>query len=76
MDDSIGPRRAHPNAGCKMTIEIQPDGSVAVSGPLGSKMICYGMLEAAKDAVREYVDENKRIVKAPLGMFPKRPLDG
>lgn len=38
----------------KLIITINPDGSVSVNGPINDKVICYGMLEAAKDAIREH----------------------
>ena len=44
---------------------MQDDGSINVNGPVGNKTLCYGMLEAAKDAVRDYVEANQsRIVPA------------
>lgn len=29
-------------------------GQVQVAGPIDNKMICYGLLEMAKDAIRDY----------------------
>ncbi len=48
----------------KLLIEVQPDGSVNVSGPLTDKILCYGMLEAARDAIRDY-KADQRIMAAP-----------
>ena len=50
----------------KLVIEMLPDGRVNVNGPIGNKTLCYGMLEAAKDAIRDYVAKNASpIVHAP-----------
>jgi hypothetical protein len=37
-----------------LIITILPDGRVNVHGPIENKFLCYGMLESAKDAIREY----------------------
>ena len=36
-----------------LTITLD-QGRVNVNGPLGDKVFCYGLLEAAKDAIRDY----------------------
>ena len=46
----------------KLIITMSPSGSVSVTGPIANKAICYGMLEAAKDAIREYVEKNKSVI--------------
>jgi hypothetical protein len=48
-----------------LTIKLLPDGSININGPIADKVLCYGMLEAAKDAVREYVAASRsRIIPA------------
>lgn len=37
-----------------LTITLNPDKTVGVSGPLGDKLLCYALLEMAKDAIREW----------------------
>jgi hypothetical protein len=38
-----------------LTITFDPQtAQVSVSGPIDGKTLCYGMLEAAKDAIREH----------------------
>lgn len=50
--------------GLKLTIKVV-NGQVMVDGPVGDKLICYALLEAAKDAVRDFVaSQQKRIVPA------------
>jgi hypothetical protein len=38
----------------EIVVRMDPQGNVRVDGPLGNKALCYGMLEAAKDAIREW----------------------
>lgn len=33
---------------------MKPDGTVTVAGCIGNKVLSYGMLEAAKDAIRNF----------------------
>lgn len=35
-----------------LVIELKPDGSVDVTGPLPNKILCYGMLESAKEIIQ------------------------
>ncbi len=43
------------NPNPKLSIELLPDGNITINGPIDNKLLCYGMLESAKDAIREYV---------------------
>lgn len=38
----------------QLVITMTPDGQVQVSGPLQNKVLCYGMLESARDAIRDF----------------------
>lgn len=38
----------------KLDITLNDDGSVTVNGPLANKIICYGLLEAAKIVVKDW----------------------
>lgn len=40
---------------------IEPDGSIKVTGFVHDKMLAYGLLEAAKDAIRKSVDKKAQI---------------
>ena len=44
------------------------NGSVQASGSILNKTMAYGLLEAAKDAIRSHIDQNQtpRIAKAPF----------
>jgi len=38
----------------KIVITLREDGSLNVGGPLINKILCYGMLEQARDVVRNF----------------------
>jgi hypothetical protein len=38
----------------QLVITLSPDGNVNVQGPIENKLLCYGLLEAAKDAIRNF----------------------
>ncbi len=46
-----------------MTIELEGTGQVSVSGPLENKILCYGLLEMARQSVYES-DPAKRVQPA------------
>ena len=37
----------------KMIIELLPGGKLNITGPLSDKVLCYGLLELAKEVIRE-----------------------
>lgn len=49
----------------QLIITLMPDGSINVNGPIKNKHLCYGLLECAKDAIREYVANNKSDIVVP-----------
>jgi hypothetical protein len=58
-----------------LIIELLPDGSIGVSGPIGKKMMCYGMLEMAKEAIHDYNLANQRLVQ-PVSLIPQEKSNG
>ncbi len=38
----------------KLIISFSQDKGVQVQGPIQDKMLCYAMLEAARDAIKDY----------------------
>ena len=38
----------------QLVVSLMTDGSVAVGGPLHDKILCYGLLGLAQDAIRDY----------------------
>lgn len=59
----------------QMLLVINADGSFGVQGPLDDKILCYGMLEAAKDAIR---DHHAKKAQSPLliGIPPMPRMNG
>lgn len=58
----------------QLLIEITDAGEVSVTGPITEKLLCYGLLEAAKDAIRnagEQAVTERRIVPAAVVAMPK-----
>lgn len=54
----------------KIEVTLQQDGSVNVTGPLGNKILCLGMLELAKGVVEKF-DPNQTpgiMVARPNGL--------
>jgi len=45
----------------QLIIKMSPSG-IQVAGPIHDKILCYGLLEAARDAIREYKVDPKRII--------------
>ena len=45
-----------------ITMDEENKGMVNVSGPIHDKILCYGLLEVAKDAVRAYEAQAKNII--------------
>jgi hypothetical protein len=58
-----------PNVVAQLTILLNDDGTVGVSGPIDNKMLSYGMLETAKEAIFLHnQNKDKRIIAAPAGL--------
>jgi len=53
-----------------LTITMEETGGVHVSGPLDNKVLCYGLLEVAKDIVldHEKKKEQRIVPPGPVGM--------
>ena len=45
-----------------------------VTGPLQNRMLCYAMLEAARDAIRDYKPDESRIVAPRFDLGNGREL--
>ncbi len=53
----------------QFVIQRNDDGSVSVSGPIEDKTLAYGLLECAKDAIRDFVVSQQKLVQ-PVGAMP------
>lgn len=38
----------------ELIIKLRKDGSVNVTGPIQNKVLCYGAMEAAKEAIHDW----------------------
>lgn len=43
----------------QLIITLMEDGSTSVNGPIANVPMCYGMLEVAKDAIRDHAVKAK-----------------
>ena len=41
----------------QLVIEMDPQGNVSVTGPIANKLLCYGLLESARDAIKDHCDK-------------------
>lgn len=58
--------------GLQLVIKVV-DGQVRVDGPVGDKLVCYALMEAAKDAIRDFVaSQQTRVV--PVSSMPTRKV--
>ena len=52
-------------------ISFNPEnGAVNVNGPIGDKIACYGVLEAAKDAIRDWHKQQLENRVQPASFLP------
>lgn len=55
----------------QLVITLQDDGQVGLNGPLQDPILCYGLLELGKDALRRFSQEPKPLVQpAPAAAIP------
>jgi hypothetical protein len=54
----------------QLVITVDDKGQVQVTGPIHDRLLCYGLLEAARDAIKEH---NDNLAKSSI--VPARPAD-
>ena len=62
-----------------LTITYEPGMPVQVTGPIQDRMLCYAMLEMAKDAIRDFKmgqGEVSPIIVPPRAAFLPRSRNG
>jgi len=61
----------------QLTITLDDKGALSVSGPIDQLMLCFGLLELAKDSIRQAAAEKQHRVQAPnladLAALTRRP---
>lgn len=59
----------------RLVIQLMADGGVSIVGPIKDKILSYGMLESAKEAIQEYhLSQKSKIIK-PNGDGEHRIFD-
>jgi len=53
----------------EMRILINDAGQVSVTGPIDNKLVCYGLLEVAKECIRDHHEKAKTLVQ-PIAVIP------
>jgi hypothetical protein len=76
MSDGNGHKPQLPSTVISLTILFdQTTGAVNVNGPVDNALMCYGLLESAKDAIRQHVMQKamgQRIVPSSTLPFLKQ----
>ncbi len=50
----------------QLIVTLTPDGNVQVAGPLDNPILCYGLLEYARDAIKNHNQPRVMPVPGPL----------
>ena len=58
----------------QITIKLAENGEVQVHGPLAAKVLCFGLLEAAKFVVQNYVEAPKPMLSIVPTIIPPESL--
>lgn len=70
-----------PEIRATLTITLNAAGEIGLQGPIGDRLLCYGLLEIAKDLIRQQGEKAKAplITTAPAGVLrvlPRAPEGG
>jgi hypothetical protein len=52
-----------------LTITLEEDNRVSVDGPLDNRILCYGLLKMAEEALYEYGKNSQKRIQ-PAGVMP------
>lgn len=70
MGETVG---GHTVKGLRVTITMLENGTINFNGPMDNKILCYGLLQAAMDIVRDYKPgEESQIALPPAGLLLPR----
>jgi len=53
----------------QITITLNPNGSVTISGAINNKILAYGLLEAGRAALDDYVPQQQSNLVIPMPRF-------
>jgi len=54
----------------ELIIRLNAAGKVEVTGPVEQRLVCYGLLEVARDVIAAYQPAESRIVPPPAAVIP------
>ena len=58
-----------PNIVAELKISMDDAGNISVNGPIDNQLLSYGLLEVAKDVIKQHAAENARKIQpAPLSL--------
>jgi hypothetical protein len=49
----------------KLEIILNDNGSITVNGPISNKLMCWGLLTAAEDVIRNFDPAKKPLIEIP-----------
>ena len=55
----------------ELKITINEAGQLGITGPIADKMLCYGLLEMAKEMIQEHARKNQSLI-TPVTMAPPK----
>lgn len=55
----------------QLLLTLNKDGTLNVTGPIDDRVLCYGMLDYAKDVIREYQARQAKLV-VPIAELPAK----
>lgn len=47
----------------QLIITLEQTGKISISGPINDKILAYGLLEAARDAIKEFGDQQSKMIQ-------------
>lgn len=58
----------------ELLIALDDTGQVQVTGPIDQTLLCYGLLEIARDVIAEHKAKAQRLVQPAIGTLPAPPF--
>ena len=55
----------------RLVLTLSANGAnLNVAGPIHNKLLCYGMLDLAKDVIKDFNDKHQGRIQVPVGPLP------
>lgn len=55
----------------KLEIVLNDNGSITVNGPIQNKLVCWGLLHAAADVIKDFNPQDKPLIEVPTFTPPQ-----